>query len=38
MRRTFWVKGGDLGSVVLVLENVVAVGEMDRRVQRVHVA
>ena len=31
MRQTFWVNGGDHGSVVLALEIVVAVWEMDRR-------
>ena len=38
MRQTFWICGGDHGSVVLALEIVVAVGEVDRRVFSVHVA
>ena len=33
MRQTFWISGGDHGSVVLALETVVAVGEMDQRVE-----
>ena len=38
MRQTFWFNGGDHGGVVLVLEIVVSVGEMNRRVQCVYVA
>ena len=36
--RTFWVNGVDHGSVVLVLEIVVAFRVMDRRVRCYHVA
>ena len=36
--KPFWFIGGDHGSVVLLLEIVVAVGEVDRRVHCVHVA
>ena len=36
--QTFWVNGGDHGSVVLALEIVVAVWEMDRRVHCVQIA
>ena len=38
MRQTFWICGGDHGSVVLALEIVVAVKDVDRGVLRIHVA
>ena len=38
MQQTFWICGGDSGSVVLVREIVVAVREVHQRVLRVHVA
>ena len=36
MWQTFWICGGDRGSVLLALEIVVAVGDVDRRVLSVH--